>query len=106
MSAKKVYIQKFNYESATAQLNFYDDGLVTLSHVYSKKRGLGHATGVVRLVTEFADEKGIDLTLQVRRYGHTDMLSPSNEQLIEFYSKFGFNRLRDRNKKIMMTRKI
>lgn len=77
------------FESASARIKERDD-LVILCDVYARKRGLGHGSGLMKLVVEYADSENLELVLQVRAYSTVGKDVLSNEQLIEFYKKFGF----------------
>ena len=77
------------FESASARIKERDD-LFILCDVYARKRGLGHGKGVMQLVTEYADSEGLELVLQVRAYSTVGKDVLTNEQLFEFYKRFGF----------------
>lgn len=81
---------EFRYESATCKLTEHGDGTADLTHVYAKNRGQGHASGLLRLVMEYVDSRELTVYLRVRAYGGPVQTMLSNEQLIKFYSKFGF----------------
>ena len=84
---------EYRYESATCKLTDHGDGTADLTHVYAQNRGQGHASGVVRLALEEADRRGLSVYLLVRGYGGPVRTMLSNDQLIEFYRKFGFERV-------------
>lgn len=81
---------EFRYESATCKLTISEGNNADLSHVYAKVRGQGHATVLLTQVMEFADKNDLQLYLRVRGYGGPVQTMLSNEQLVRFYSKFGF----------------
>lgn len=41
-------------------------------------------------ICKYADERGITLILIAQAYGHFDHKALDNDQLVEFYKKFGF----------------
>jgi ribosomal protein S18 acetylase RimI-like enzyme len=81
-------LQKFRHESAEAYLTMWGDGLATLSNLYAKEPQRGHSRALMGIITAFADERDLEVVLLVRRFGNTRGMS--NEQLVEFYKKFGF----------------
>ncbi len=81
---------EFRFESATCRLTPHGDGTADLTHLYSGQRGNGHATGVVTLALRYADEHELETYLLARGYGGPTQTMLSNEQLVEFYNKFGF----------------
>ena len=84
---------EFHYESASCEVTIVSgQGLV--HRVYAEKRGLGHATGLLRRVAEWADENDLELFLRAQAYGHPVQTILDNNQLIKFYSKFGFERVK------------
>jgi GNAT superfamily N-acetyltransferase len=82
---------EFRFESATCEVQV-KDGRGLVMRVYSKHRGRGHARGLLRLVTEWADENGIELYLRAQGYGGPTQTMLDNNQLIKFYESFGFER--------------
>lgn len=95
---------KFTHEQAHARLTLWDDGSATVSGVYSRVRGKGHATEVLKSIAEYADLHGLILFLEVQRYGYKDNLSPDNKQLQEFYKKFDFEVVPDGGTPTLMVR--
>lgn len=81
-------MREFNYESCSAVLIFWEDGRVFLSNVFSKERRNGHATVLLEILTEYADENMLDLSLRVMAYGEEPR--PNSVQLKAFYERFGF----------------
>jgi ribosomal protein S18 acetylase RimI-like enzyme len=79
---------KFGYESCTAVIVQWDDGRHTLSNVHSEDRGNGHATVLLEIVTEYADENGMDLLLVALPCGDNPPMD--SLQLKAFYERFGF----------------
>lgn len=84
----------FSYESARADLRRIAPKAYRLQSVYSEVRRRGHASGLMRLIVEFADKNGLILILVAQEYGRDRGMSPS--QLEEFYSKFGFEIMHER----------
>ena len=80
----------FRFGNATCKLTEHGDGNADLTHVYSKDRGRGQATQLLRLVMEYVDEKNLRVYLRVRGYGGPVNTMLSNQQLVLFYEKFGF----------------
>jgi hypothetical protein len=81
----------FHYESAGAKLAPRSDGLpgYNLYWVRAMTPGLGHGSGVMRKVLEFADENDATLYLVVNQFG-PPRTGKNNKELREFYSHFGF----------------
>lgn len=95
--AKKLLPVHFRHESATAKLTLYGS-VASLSSLYSRKLGQGHATELMRQVIRFADVNKLELVLEVGRFGYSHKGALDNEQLFEFYEKFGFVRADSRSK--------
>ncbi len=81
----------FKYESASAKLIYIDAGTCMLVNVYSLKRGLGHAKGVLQEVIDYADEYGATIILIAQSSPRSSL---TNKQLEELYSRFGFKTTR------------
>ena len=82
---------RFQYESATAKIRVSEtEPIATLTSVYAKERGKGHASGLMRTITEYADANELSLFLSVLRFGHPVQESLDNDALVQFYQKFGF----------------
>jgi len=79
---------KFKHESASANLRKDDHGVWNLTSVYSESRGKGHASELMRKISEYADVHGITVNLMAREYGAVKGLT--NQQLVTFYRKYGF----------------
>lgn len=62
-------------------------------------RNKGHATALMQEVVAWFDENECDIVLDINAYGDLDL-----DQLIKFYSKFGFTRTPDRPRKNQMVR--
>ncbi len=65
----------------------------TVASLLSQKRGQGHAKQIMTDVVNYADEHGYTLVLSVRRYHYKDSIALNDQQLEDFYAKFGFSRL-------------
>jgi len=85
---------EFKYESASCDV-VIRKGVAKVLYVYSKHRGRGHAKGLLRRVTEWADENGLELTLTAQGYGGPVQTMLDQNQLIKFYESFGFERADD-----------
>jgi len=82
---------RFQHASATARLAIFPDGTALLSSLRSQARWRGHASGLMRDITSYADEHGLTIFLTVQAYGHpTNGLN--NRELEKFYERFGFVR--------------
>lgn len=81
---------KFRHEGASAKLVQLDPYIWAVGNVYSRTRNQGHASAVMRQITDHADKHGLTLTLVVQQYGYSDPLAVDNKGLVKFYSKFGF----------------
>lgn len=80
----------FNHKSASCLLTVEDYGRAKLSHVYSEQRGQHHASELMEKVIQFADNNNLELFLKVQAYGHPVQTILTNQQLVDFYRKFGF----------------
>lgn len=95
---------KFTHELATARVTLWNDGVAYISGVYSRKRGQGHASQVMKDICEMADTNGLILQLDVSSYGPDNQYKLTDEQLQEWYSKFGFGVVPDGGLPILMER--
>jgi len=77
----------FKYESASVMVTAMEDHY-WISHLYSIVPQKGHATELMTMVTQWADENQVTLILEARQYGNVHGLTTS--QLKAFYEKFGF----------------
>lgn len=93
---------RFDHESASLSLIFWTKDKATVDQVFAIDRGKGHATGLLKKVTSYADSKKIILLLEVGAYGEEPRLNDA--QLISFYEKFGFEVVSDRSAFTFMTR--
>jgi GNAT superfamily N-acetyltransferase len=98
-------VVKFKYELASAELAIMDDKTARLRSVYSVVRRMGHATELMIQITEYADEHGLCVYLVPQRYGRAGRGALNNDQLIDFYKKFGFMVVPDKKHFTMMYRK-
>lgn len=95
---------EFRFESATCRLREHGDGTADVTHVYAENRGLGHATGLLKAVIEYAESRDLQLYLLARGYGGPIQTMLNPEQLQAFYEKFGFERMGDGLPGVRMTR--
>lgn len=99
----KSHIIKFKNEFASAEVYLMENGKARIRSVYSTKRKKGYASSILQEVVDYADEKELNLYLVVQRYGRpTNALS--NDELEQFYAKFGFERLKHKGHFVMMCR--
>jgi GNAT superfamily N-acetyltransferase len=68
----------------------FADGWGSVSTLYSRDRGQGHARIVMERIIQHADHNGLKLELTARPFGDAHGLN--NSELIAFYEKFGFHR--------------
>jgi len=99
-------IVKFKYAEASAELSITGNGMARLRGVYSKVKGKGHGSALMREITKYADEHRLRLVLVVQRFGYPHKSAMSNEQLIEFYKKFGFRVVPQAGRFTMMRRDV
>ena len=93
------------HESATIRLTDWQDATATLTNLYSKEKGKGHATALLEKVTRYIDEQGYCIVyLEARKYGPENTKALNDEQLIELYTKFGFTVVPDCEDPILMHR--
>jgi GNAT superfamily N-acetyltransferase len=76
------------YKSASLRLQPLQDQVYILRSLYSIKPRQGHATGLLELVTAWADRSGVTLLLTAKQYGNVHGMT--DKQLVKFYQKFGF----------------
>lgn len=93
----------FRHESASANLHIWDDNRSTLSEVFAEQPGLGHGTELLRKVAAYADLHNLHILIAVQQFFYRDNRGLNNQQLVSFYSKFGFERIPD-TKPIQMIR--
>lgn len=77
----------FDYESASVWLKPYN-GYMKVYNLYSKTPRQGHATKLMEAVVEYADKVGCELFIIAKQYSNPRGLT--DEQLKEFYGRFGF----------------
>lgn len=82
-------LHEFRYKDATCEVDL-EDGVGYVTRVYSKVRSGGQGSGLLRLVTAWADENDLELRLHARGYGGPVQTMLDNNQLAQFYKKFGF----------------
>lgn len=84
----------FLYGGAQAKLVIWDVEEATLSDVSSRIRGQGHARNVLQQIVDYADSENLTVRLTVQSFGFRNFQGTSlnNDQLEEFYGKFGFVR--------------
>jgi hypothetical protein len=94
----------FKYESADAVLVINEENRVAaVTNVFSRIHKQGHATGLMKLIVEYADAESMDLRLRAQQYGSATGLN--NKQLVDFYKKFGFAREESDKPGFMMIRR-
>lgn len=81
---------RFTYGQASAYIFPLDEDTYAISNVWSTERGVGHGTGVMEEIINWADAYEVTLRLVVQRYGNPNWPGLDNQQLIRFYEKFGF----------------
>lgn len=92
----------FIFESARVVLHVLDDGSATVSSLHAADTGKGYAKAVMQKLIDFADENKLRLVLDVQQFQNPRGLS--NEDLIEFYMKFGFDVVNPAARPIVMWR--
>lgn len=93
----------FKYGGAEVTLVYEDDNTARLVGLYSKNRGRGEAKEVMLEATAHADRLGVTIWLEVQRYGDWRD-SFDNDQLINFYGRFGFDLMDDDHRPRWMIR--
>lgn len=93
MSTYEIKTVPFNYMGARAVIKHHQtQGVGAVQSLYSEVRGEGHARNVMHQITDYADNEHIHLSLVVRSHSSSknrpDALT--NNQLVNFYKKFGF----------------
>lgn len=81
----------FHHESASARLSqLAHPNLYLLTNLFSHERGKGHANGLLKLITEFADSNQLSIFLEAQPYGRPVQTALSTMQLVTLYEKHGF----------------
>lgn len=83
--------RNFRYGGATAKVVIDSDGTGVVKNVYSMTKNLGHGTGVMESIIEWAEKNDLVLFLEARPYGRPQQ-GMTLEALQVFYKKFGFER--------------
>lgn len=79
------------FKSASAQLQIGEDGdQAKVTRVYASQRGQGHGSGLLTVIEQFADERGMSLWLEVEPYKKVAHEILDLEQLVSFYQRHGF----------------
>jgi GNAT superfamily N-acetyltransferase len=83
----------FKYKGSSCRVEIWERNIGTLVSVRTPaaRRRQGNATGMLRMVCEWADKNGIMLELLIMAYGDGDILD--HAQLQAFYEKFDFFRV-------------
>ena len=81
---------RFKHLSASARIVPLDKYTYALSNVWATTKGQGHASALMRKITDYADDHDITLRLVVQSYGRPVPGSLDNFGLVIFYGKFGF----------------
>lgn len=83
-------------------------GTREISHVFvpPEDRGKRLATALMNFICQEADANRITLLLTVRPYDEGGTESPTEEQLIAWYAKFGFVELQDSPQGMLMARRV
>lgn len=96
---------RFAFEAASARVTLWDDQVAYITGVYSRIRGAGQASQVLKDICEFADDNQYTLQLDVSSYGNDNHLKMMDDQLLDWYAKFGFEVVPDGGQPVMMERK-
>lgn len=83
----------FSYESATGCINVICSSPkeAFVNAVYSRERRQGHASVLMQMIVDHADDHDYILHLTVQGYGNGVIMD--NPSLVEFYARFGFVRV-------------
>ena len=95
-------VRTFAHKSATVNIVLWEGKHATVSSLYSKERGQGHASYLMGMICRFADEQGMKLIIEIGSYGD-DPGGMDNIQLEKFYEKYGFVRI-SKTKPVVMER--
>lgn len=83
-------IVRFYHETSSCKLLVWDKDKATLSNLFSRKRGQGHAKEVMRQACRYADKQQLTVILEVQQYQYADSKAMDNAALRRFYERFGF----------------
>lgn len=83
-------------ESASVILHERSSNAWELKNFRSDKPGQGHGRGLMEMVCKIADSQGYVLLLTAQPYGRVRPGDLNSGQLVDFYKKFGFNRVDQR----------
>lgn len=85
----KLKTKSFKYKSASCYIYIYPNKTAWVYEVRAKKKRKGHATGLLKKVTKYADKHGLTLRLVANGYGKKTF--KTNVALANFYARFGFS---------------
>lgn len=80
----------YRYKSASLSLTEINPTTYRLHNLRSAVLAHGHASALLQIVIDWADEQGVDIQLVVQGYGRHGILN--NKQLVAFYEKYGFEK--------------
>lgn len=80
----------FSYGEARVSLIYEDEQYARLVGLHSENPGHGEAKMVLMEATQHADNHGLTLGLEAKRFGNRPD-SLDNSQLVSFYERFGFD---------------
>lgn len=92
----------FRYESAQGHIDVVEDNLGIVMSVRAQFKRQGHGTGLMYLITRWADENNCVLLLHAQVFERNGI--PNNDQLRYFYERFGFVRQEEIKRRIKMIR--
>lgn len=98
--------REFRHESASATVFVATDRTAAIARVLAKKPKQGHGTILMHHICEWADKNDILLWLEVQRFHYSSRGGLSNEDLIHFYERFGFQVVDDGHRPILMERRF
>ena len=98
--------REFRHESATATVFVATDRTAAIARVLAQKPKQGHGTLLMHQICEWADKNDRLLWLEGQRVPYSRRGGRSNEDLIHFYEKFGFQVVDDGERPTLMERRF
>ena len=98
--------REFRHESATATVFVATDRTAAIARVLAQKPKQGHGTLLMHQICGWADKNDILLWLEVQRFHYSSRGGMSNDDLIAFYEKFGFQVVDDGQRPTLMERRF
>ena len=102
---KKKTVRTFQFKGASAVfIEWENDNIAAIEDFFSKNRGKGEGSELLKIVCKYADDNKLNLLLEASPDDEENALNL--DQLINLYQKFGFEVVPDGKTPPMMIRNI